>query len=93
MSGELLNLEDLIQVSSDGKTVWIHSPTDGSTVGRFSKKFGMDVHTTVADQLQGAGQCLCCTHEPPAFIEWDCFVRLIHEHHGIVVPTDLIQFQ
>lgn len=93
MSGESLGSCDLIQVSSDGKTVWIHSPNDGSTVGRFSKMFGMDVHTTVTEQLQGAGQCLCCTHEPPTVIEWDHFVRLMYEHHGIVVPTDLIQFQ
>ena len=93
MSGESPNSDDLIQVSSDGKTVWIHSPNDGSTVGRFSKIFGMDVHTTVSEQLQGAGQCLCCTHEPPTKYEWEHFVRLMHEHHGIIVPTDLIDFQ
>ena len=92
MYGESLGSDDLIQVSSDGNTAWIHSPNDGATVGRFSKKFGMDVHTTVTEQLQGVGQCLCCTHEPPTVIEWGHFVRLMREHHGIAVPADLIKF-
>lgn len=93
MHSDSIDSDDLIQVSADRKTVWIHCPNDGSTVGRFSIKFGMDVHTTVTEQLQGAGQCLCCTHEPPTLIEWNLFVRLMHEHHGIVVPPDLIKFR
>lgn len=92
MHSDPLDPVDLVQVSSDGNTVWIHSPNDGSTVGRFSTKFGMDVHTTVSEQLQGVGQCLCCTHEPPTVIEWRHFVRLMREHHGITVPFDLIKF-
>ena len=54
-------LPDQVQVSQDGQTVWVHS-ADGSTVGRFSKRFGLDVHRTVTEQLQGASQCLHCTH-------------------------------
>jgi hypothetical protein len=52
--------EDLIQVSGCGNTVWVHSE-DGSTVGRFSKVFGMDVHNTVSDHMLGKPQCLHCT--------------------------------
>lgn len=37
MHGESIDLDESIQVSIDKKTVWIHSPNDGSTVGRFSK--------------------------------------------------------
>ena len=93
MYGESLGSDDLIQVSSDGNTAWIHSPNDGSTVGRFSKIFGMDVHTTVSAQLDGAGQCLCCTHEPPTVKEWEHFVHLMYEHHRIFVHIDLIDFR
>ena len=93
MHGESIDLDESIQVSIDKKTVWIHSPNDGSTVGRFSKIFGMDVHTTVSAQLDGAGQCLCCTHEPPTVKEWEHFVHMMHEHHQIFVPLDLIDFR
>jgi len=65
-----------IQVSADGKTVWLHA-MDGSTVGRFSKTFGMDIHTTITQQLAGAGQCLHCTHAPPGKEEWLQFCDLM----------------
>lgn len=42
---ELPLLDAQVQVSACGTTVWVHG-LDGSTVGRFSKRFGMDVHTT-----------------------------------------------
>lgn len=32
-----------IQLSANGETVWVHA-SDGSTVGRYSTRFGMDVH-------------------------------------------------
>lgn len=81
--------DDQIQVSSCGKTVWVHAD-DGSTVGRFSKTFGMDVHTTLTAQLGGAGQCLRCTHQAPTQAEWLEFCELMQKHYGIKVPTDLI---
>lgn len=54
---EQVDIGDLVQVSYDRKTVWVHA-LDGSTVGRFSKTFGIDAHTTATQQLLGASQCL-----------------------------------
>lgn len=85
-------IEGQIQVSHDGATVWVHS-MDGSTVGRFSKSFGLDVHTTARAQLAGADQCLNCTHEPAGKAEWALFCRLMREHHQIDVPIDLVEFE
>lgn len=83
-------LADQVQVSADRRTVWVHA-RDGSTVGRFSKSFGVDVHRTMTEQMKGAGECLSCTHEPPAEVDWARFVALIKEHYGIVVPLDAIE--
>ncbi len=85
------DIDDRIQVSALGDTVWVHQ-FDGSTVGRFSKRFGMDVHNTVSDQLQGLPQCLNCTHQPATEIDWIEFCRLMLVHFGIEVPVDLIEF-
>lgn len=88
------NLEDAenqVQVSADRKTVWVHA-YDGSTVGRFSKVFGMDVHTTITEQLQGAGQCLLCTHEAPGQVEWDEFCDLMQARYGITVDRSTVTF-
>lgn len=77
-----------VQVSADGQTVWVHV-SDGSTVGRYSARFGMDVHNTVAAQLAGAPQCLSCTHEEPKDEDWQAFCRLMQDHYGICVPQDI----
>ena len=89
---EQVDIGDLVQVSDDRKTVWVHA-LDGSTVGRFSKTFGIDAHTTATQQLQGASQCLHCTHEPPTHADWLTFCRLMQEHHGIAVDENLIRFE
>lgn len=94
-SSEILAQEDQsqwqVQLSQDGSTVWVHA-LDGSTVGRFSKRFGLDVHTTVTEQLEGAGQCIHCTHEPATESDWQLFCLKINEHHGINVDSQLVQF-
>ncbi len=77
-----------VQVSEDRQTVWVHA-SDGSTVGRYSSRFGMDVHTTAAEQLAGKPQCLNCTHVPPKEADWDEFCRLIRTHHGITIPPEV----
>ncbi len=61
---------DQVQISADGGTVWVHV-MDGSTVERFSKRFGLDVHTTVTEQIAGASQCLHCTHETPGPLDFE----------------------
>lgn len=83
-------LPEQVEVSPDGKTVWVHA-LDGSTIGRFSRVFGMDVHTTISDQLAGADQCLHCTHVKPNRDDWMKFCALIQEHYSIVVDTALIK--
>jgi hypothetical protein len=80
-----------IEVSADGSTVWV-TANDGSCVGRFSKRFGIDVHRTAAEQLAGAGQCLFCTHAPAGAAEWSDFREAVLTHHGIEVPGDAISF-
>lgn len=80
-----------IGVSSLGDTVWV-TAHDGSCVGRFSKRFGIDVHRTVTEQLAGADQCLQCTHEPAGVIEWSVFREVIMKHYEIEVPVDAISF-
>ncbi len=87
----LFDPDDQVQVSEDGRTVWVHG-NDGSSVGRFSKVFGLDVHTTVTQQMEGAHQCLHCTHEAAGPEDWAKFVELMREHHGINVPPELITF-
>lgn len=79
-----------IQVNQSRDTLWVHS-LDGSTVGRFSKRFGMDVHNTVSDQLAGAPQCLHCTHVPATQADWMEFCRLIQLNFGICIPLEIIE--
>lgn len=86
------DLADLVQTSANGDTVWVHSPIDGTTVGRFSRRAGMDVHTTISAQLAGASQCLHCTHERPSHADWVLFCSLMLEHHGIDVDPRAMVF-
>lgn len=79
---------DFVQSSVDGKTVWVHA-MDGSTVGRFDWRFGMDVHTTVKEQLSGSSQCLHCTHTAPTEADWQHFRQLIWQKYGTYVAHDL----
>lgn len=82
---------DQVQVSADGSTVWVHA-LDGSTVGRFSRRFGLDVHATVTQQLAGASQCLHCTHTSPSHGDWRLFCSLMLQHHEIAVDEGLMRF-
>ncbi|WP_371438319.1 hypothetical protein [Polaromonas sp.] len=82
-------MDDHIQISSCGRTLWVHG-TDGSTVGRFSTIFGMDVHTTFQQQMDGANQCLHCTHQQPTRADWIEFCRLMSVHHQISVDDQLM---
>lgn len=87
----MAQLLEQVEVSPDGKTVWVHA-LDGSTVGRFSKVFGMDVHTTITAQMEeGASQCLYCTHTKPQHGDWVKFCQLMLQHYGIQVDSTLIE--
>jgi hypothetical protein len=84
-------MKHVIQISADGRTLWVHT-SDGSTIGRFSKRFGMDVHTAASEQLAGAGQCLACTHTPPSSEDWKTFISLMSRHYGVTVPANAMSF-
>ena len=86
----MVQLAEQVEVSPDGQTVWVHA-LDGSTVGRFSMIFGMDVHTTITEQLAGANQCLHCTQVKPCLSDWLTFCDLMLQHYGITVDSALIQ--
>lgn len=80
-----------VQVSGNGDTIWVHA-SDGSTVGRFSKRFGIDLHTTAVAQMAGADQCLMCTHGAAGEEEWARFREGMLKHYGFVVPASALAF-
>ena len=86
-----MNSEFAVEVSACANTVWVHA-SDGSTVGRFSKHFGMDIHNPIGQQLEGQGQCLHCTHTKPNESDWARFCELIMKHFGVVVSPTLLTF-
>ena len=88
--GEALSTHQ-IQINHDGSTLWVHA-IDGSTVGRFSKRFGLDVHTSATEQLNGADQCLHCTHVPASPSDWQLFRKLMLEHYGVHLDSTLVTF-
>ena len=83
--------ECFVEVSACANTVWVHA-SDGSTVGRFSKHFGMDIHRSIGQQLEGQGQCLHCTHEKPSGADWAEFCELMMKHFDVVVSPTLLTF-
>lgn len=81
-----------IDVSADGRTVWVNG-ADGSCIGRFSKRFGLDVHKTSIEQFSGESQCLHCTHEPAGPSAWSEFRAQILLHYKIHVPANLVSWE
>lgn len=71
-----------IEIMDDGRTVWVNNAA--SNIGRFSR-WGVDVHTTLAAQMAGAGECLACTHGQTHLADWRGFQSLMREHHGVDV--------
>lgn len=72
-------------------TVWVNG-ADGSCIGRFSKRYGIDVHRTATAQLAGEGECIMCTHAPADRAAWLVFVDAMQQHHGVSVPNDLLSW-
>lgn len=80
-----------LEVAHNGETVWLNA-ADGSCIGRFSKKFGIDVHHCATAQMAGSGECIFCTHEPAGPEQWDQFREAIRVHYGILLRPELVQF-
>lgn len=74
---------DDIEITSDGKTVWVND-AHGCCIGRFSRN-GVDIHRTLAEQIEGASECLDCTHGIDSGT-WERFVAGMLEYHSVVVP-------
>lgn len=82
--------ENAVQVDELGRRVWVFA-RDGSTIARFDSRFGMDIHTTVTEQMTGASQCLYCTHEKPSAEDWDLFRHKVKEHYDIDIPKHAVE--
>lgn len=80
-----------IQADAARGTVWV-TAFDGSCIGRFSKRFGIDVHTTSTAQLDGESQCLMCTHKVAGREAWLVFIGAVRQYHRIDVPPDLLSW-
>lgn len=69
--------------------VWVHA-SDGSTVGRFDVRSGMDIHTSATEQLAGAPQCFHCTHGKQSFRDWIYFIQYAAKEWNFCIPSDAI---
>lgn len=74
-----------IAIESDGRTVWVHR--GGETIGRFGR-FGIDVHSTLQEQMEGASQCKCCTHGPTSSTHWELFKAAMLQYHEVIVGNE-----
>lgn len=81
-------LDYMLDIPDLKDRVWIHAP-NGETVGRFGK-MGIDVHTTMKEQLAGASQCRYCTHGHVTRADWERFRRIAWMLWGVYVPQDAV---
>jgi len=72
----------------DGRTVWVNSGKDGSSIGRFSQ-FGVDVHVTATEQVETGKQCLGCSKDGSAK-GWETFCALMAKHYNVTVPAESV---
>lgn len=80
-----------ILVAPSGDRLWVNG-ADGSSIARFSKRFGIDVHNTATAQVSGKPECLFCTHGAASRVEWELFRTNLLEHHGIEIDESLLTF-
>lgn len=81
----------LYEICTDplGTRLWINAD-DGSAVARFNTTSGVDVHNTVTDQLNGAPECLWCTHGKPDYRTWQDFIAKVRDQFGLTISVDAI---
>ena len=70
-----------VEVSTDGRTVWVNSDSAGA-VGRFGK-VGIDIHNRNNDSCENCGP-----HQGNYRQSWSNFRRGIMKVHGMMVPDD-----
>ena len=84
-------MEYEVQYSVNREKLWVHCST-GETVARYDIRFGMDIHTTIQEQMDGAGQCLMCTHGKSNPEEFGRFCDKINELWGVEIDKTQISF-
>lgn len=82
---------EAIEVIGDGKTVWVNNES-GDCLARFGT-LGIDNHTSTEEQLNGASQCLYCTHGKTDINDWLTLKLKVNEIYGVHVPEQLSPFQ
>ena len=75
-----------VQLSASRDAVWVHA-SDGSTVGRFGK-MGIDIHTSVTEQMEGSPQCDLCTHGLVTAEDWHTFRKEAFSRWGTKIPQN-----
>jgi len=85
-------MEYEVQYSENIEKLWIHCST-GETVARYDTRFGMDIHTTIQEQLDGKGQCLMCTHGKSNPKEFEQFCIKVKDLWGVIIDKNKITFE
>lgn len=68
------------QILVGARTVWVNDAY--GCLGRFGL-FGIDVHRTLAAQMEGQSECLDCTHGPATLTDWTRFKQAMLHFHGV----------
>jgi len=66
------------------RAVWINDAT--GCLGRLGVH-GIDVHSTIENQVAGAPQCLFCTHGTVGPTDWPKFIDAMLEFHRIDIRS------
>jgi hypothetical protein len=74
--------QEAAEIISDGRTVWVNDEV--GNIGRFSWT-GIDVHPTIIEQMDGASECLACTHGLTHLADWRNFQSLMKQHYHVDV--------
>lgn len=79
-------MEYIYELAPTRKAVWVHA-SDGSTVGRFGR-MGIDIHTSITEQMAGSPECRLCTHAQVSEEDWSLFRSKAKEFWGLDIPAD-----
>lgn len=78
----------MVDIDTSHKAVWVND-SQGGCVGRFGM-YGVDIHRTTEEQVEGSPQCLACIHtelgKRTTEEHWQRFRDLMLQLHGVSVP-------
>lgn len=72
-------MEDF-EIIYGARAVWVND--QHGCLGRFGV-YGIDVHRTMTEQMDGQPECLFCTHKPVTVEDWPRFVEAMRKFHDI----------